>query len=1173
MMFDGTFKLDRDGVRWNWSDVYRVVMGRNYATETDRGVASVIDTFIMSAQKDCGSHTASILTWVQREINDRLFIYAFGRTEDGKSSCFVIDDYYVRLYFRVPKVNKVAWNTPEYRKLISAAINRPIGNTGRTLLTGEYQDCRNGNKKRGPTVMDRHGIKNPLRAKDTYVEVLYNSNTAARNAVDAAKLKSAAIKLNGQSYQLEPMEEWIDSVKKLIVDAKLTYTGWTRCDGARITDTAHKHTNAEVEVHCSWKTLSKSNLVAIAHYTSLHYDLETQGIGGMFPNKFDPRCHITSASYYYTNPSTGQEERIVVVYGDAKPKYDSNAPITVFNVDNEADLIRKHFEFVHAFNPDIISGYNILSFDEEYIYRRSVKLGVEIPTSVGRVVGVKSEYRDKSWKSTGAGRWVDVRYIDYVGRVVIDVYKNVVNLPKKLPQNKLNTVALEYLGRGKHDVSPQEMFDAFDEHMRTRSMFKACLASYGPDGEPICHSNVDGEVWDAVCNDYIHGLKRMQRVLDYCMEDTMLSMGLYLKLQVITTLSEAANTFEVPIFDVYTKGQSGKGTSMLYTLLREEGVIFDTYEYVTFEEAYEGALNLGTKYGNRGYFKFIASVDVAGMYPSQIRDKNISHDTEITEEEAETLYKGRCRHDVWYDYKGTAKERAYETWIVDSDVRRGFLPRLLDRLYSDRVEAKKLAKKHADSQLYFLYDARQNSIKLAMNSVYGLIGMSANTRLPAKHLASLVTFMSRQELMKIVTFLENGGPPAEWIKEREMSGKAYKYDKFAGAKIIYGDTDSVQFAYPQITFTDIAAMTKYYNDVTIALNTYLSPIIVELEKMGDLLLNGPKNYAMRFRDQTYYLGGGNINPNAGKWKNGVDSKGMDTVRQNKAKWHKNCLKEMLLIIMDGDSRYMNRFGDDSETIEAAKLRDLCDTVFTTLYRAFMNIYPDESYQIYENYTREGVESKVGELARRQSARGKPIEVGDRIGLVFVNFIGEGKETLVKHKTRLLTDLDDGDRIDTIYYIKQAETPFDNIMTTRYNDSPEFSTFWQPVAQKLVRLLGVDVVIGPNETPKEAFMRHFVQKCSTSKNADQLTPFLNLSFDELMRLRNSNSYETTYSSKVRSRVTSTINKLLKAGWTIALDTPNLVGKFLLAVSNNDPTIVNEFFKIVLSREAYANLANL
>jgi DNA polymerase delta subunit 1 len=106
--------------------------------------------------------------------------------------------------------------------------------------------------------------------------------------------------------------------------------------------------------------------------------------------------------------------------------------------------------------------------------------------------------------------------------------------------------------------------------------------------------------------------------------------------------------------------------------------------------------------------------------------------------------------------------------FVRSDVRRGLLPQILDELLSQRKAAKRAMGAAPDKLRKSLLNSLQLALKISANSVYGFTGASRGF-LQCRQVAESTTSAGRHII--------------DFTKTRLL-------DRFQGAEVVYGDTDS-----------------------------------------------------------------------------------------------------------------------------------------------------------------------------------------------------------------------------------------------------------------------------------------------------------------------------------------------------------------------------------------------
>merc|ERR1719183_1353958 len=123
-------------------------------------------------------------------------------------------------------------------------------------------------------------------------------------------------------------------------------------------------------------------------------------------------------------------------------------------------------------------------------------------------------------------------------------------------------------------------------------------------------------------------------------------------------------------------------------------------------------------------------------------------------------------------------EGAQAVCFVDSSVRRGLLPSILEHLLAARKVAKKqLAATPPDQELkQKVLHGRQLALKLSANSVYGFTG-ALNGPLPCLEVARSVTAYGREMIQATKKLVQS-----HFVQENGYANNA---------EVLYGDTDSV----------------------------------------------------------------------------------------------------------------------------------------------------------------------------------------------------------------------------------------------------------------------------------------------------------------------------------------------------------------------------------------------
>jgi DNA polymerase delta subunit 1 len=257
--------------------------------------------------------------------------------------------------------------------------------------------------------------------------------------------------------------------------------------------------------------------------------------------------------------------------------------------------------------------------------------------------------------------------------------------------------------------------------------------------------------------------QKLGEVADYCIKDTELPHALMEKLCQIQNVVEMAKACWVPLSFLSERGQQIKVFSQMAKKARELNFVIPTFKRGTPgaddpEDGYQGATVLEAQTG--AYYAPITALNFASLYPSIMCAENLCFSTLVMEQKYDNL------PGVQYETFGPHK---FAQSGSDGKAVTSLLPVILSELKAYRKKAKKLMAAAEGTPMEAVYNGQQLAYKVSMNSIYGFTGASKGM-LPCVAIASTVTFRGRQMIEQTKNYVE---------------------EHFPGAKVRYGDTDSV----------------------------------------------------------------------------------------------------------------------------------------------------------------------------------------------------------------------------------------------------------------------------------------------------------------------------------------------------------------------------------------------
>ena len=291
------------------------------------------------------------------------------------------------------------------------------------------------------------------------------------------------------------------------------------------------------------------------------------------------------------------------------------------------------------------------------------------------------------------------------------------------------------------------------------------------------------------------------------------------------------------------------------------------------EEQYEGATVLEAQKG--AYYTPITALDFEALYPSIMMAHNLCYSTYVMDERR----------------YGNIPGITYETFDIGDKTYKFAqdVPSLLPAILAELKQFRKKAKRDmaaATGSMKEVYNGKQLAYKVSMNSVYGFTGAGKGI-LPCVPIASTTTCRGRGMIEETKTYVEAN---------------------FPGAKVRYGDTDSVMVEFDVGDRKGVEAIEYSWEIGERAAEEcsalFKKPNNLELEKVyWPYFLYSKKRYAAKLWTKGK---DGNMNMDY------VDVKGLQLVRRDNTPHMREVCKELLDVILTS--------GDTGPPMELARQR-------------------------------------------------------------------------------------------------------------------------------------------------------------------------------------------------------------------------------------------------------------
>ena len=351
---------------------------------------------------------------------------------------------------------------------------------------------------------------------------------------------------------------------------------------------------------------------------------------------------------------------------------------------------------------------------------------------------------------------------------------------------------------------------------------------------------------------------KLGEVAEYCLKDTELPHRIAEKTCLIQNQIEMAKATWVPMSYLSERGQQIKVFSQVCRKARELGFMVPTMrvDKNAGPTDYQGATVLDAQTG--AYYTPITALDFASLYPSIMRAHNLCFSTLVM-------------HTHYKDLPNV-KYETYGPHTFAQDVP-SLLPVILNELAVFRKKAKKLMAAAEGTPMEAVYNGQQLAYKISMNSIYGFTGASKGM-LPLLAIASTVTWRGREMIDETKNYVEKN---------------------FPGAKVRYGDTDSVMVEFDVGGLTGQAAIDKSWElgeqAAEQCTKLFKAPNDLELEKVYcPYFLYSKKRYAAKM----YEKKGDSV-----VFKK-IDIKGLQVVRRDTCMYVRKALKQLLSLVLDSN---------------------------------------------------------------------------------------------------------------------------------------------------------------------------------------------------------------------------------------------------------------------------------
>jgi DNA polymerase elongation subunit (family B) len=608
-------------------------------------------------------------------------------------------------------------------------------------------------------------------------------------------------------------------------------------------------------------------------FNILNFDIETVSDDG-FPNIAEANKAILSVAFRLTG------DKSIVIATPGSGKYEPGPGIDFIECKDEVALLYKFIDIWVAFDPDIVTGWNIELFDIPYICNR-----------------IESRLSKDALKRLSPWGLVNSRLIPTPQTRQIEEQGG-----RSEPNAKdiIGVTVLDYLGLyRKFTYSQQESY----------SLDNIGFVELG-------EKKLDYSEYESLNELY---KQNYQKFLDYNIKDVLLVERLDDKMKLIEQAVTIAQDAGVNIIDALTSVRMWD--VIIHNFLMQKNIVVPPKVTGDKDGKVEGAY---VKDPQVGMHDWVVSFDLNSLYPHLIMQYNISPETFVRDvgfkPTIDDIIEGLYNDSDLKDFMNKHNVTACGSGAMYTKNTQGFLPKLMENMYNDRVvwkkrmiKAKKAYEKAPTDDLVKEI-ARCNNMQMAkkiqLNSAYGALGNQYFRFFDTKYAESItlsgqlsIKWMEKHINIYLNKLLQTEGE--DYVLAVDTDSLYITLDRLVSA-VMPAEKDVTKI----VDFLDRVCEEKLepfidrsYADLGKYVNAYEQKMVMKREAIADRgIWTGKKHYILNVYD----------NEGVRYTTPQLKMMGIEAVRSSTPSSCRIKIKEALKVIMQQSNEDLRDFVDDFE---------------------------------------------------------------------------------------------------------------------------------------------------------------------------------------------------------------------------------------------------------------------
>ncbi|HIB78009.1 MAG TPA: hypothetical protein EYO58_10455, partial [Flavobacteriales bacterium] len=254
-------------------------------------------------------------------------------------------------------------------------------------------------------------------------------------------------------------EEDADPLLQFICHRSIPTAGWIKIK-VKLVEDSEKITLCDKEYIVRWKNIKYEGGDDIPRPLILSMDIEVNSTNpSRMPNAQIPGDKVFQISCILKREGDKDMRKFILSLGNPDQKI-TGKDVEIISYNTEADLLIGYADFLQQYKPNIVTGYNILGFDMEYMIERAkLNLVIDQFHQLGFTEFIAAREKQIKW-SSAAYKVQHFKFLNAEGMLHVDLLP-LIKRDYKFNNYKLKTVSEFFIGKTKDPLDVAGIFKCY----------------------------------------------------------------------------------------------------------------------------------------------------------------------------------------------------------------------------------------------------------------------------------------------------------------------------------------------------------------------------------------------------------------------------------------------------------------------------------------------------------------------------------------------------------------------------------------------------------------------------------------------------------------------------------------------------------------------------------------